>query len=378
MSLINHMLLDLDARQGHHKTLDDNIVKNLQPVKVSDNKKKIARFAGPATAILTLTILSVIYAPLRHQDIANPIVEPLVISSNSVHQSDNSNTVDDKSKDTAPKRSIATHQAIAAAAPAPEAEAVKPVATLSTSAPQGKKKKAPTQAKTATVKLAIKAPTAITTTKILPLVTASTVQVKQRLSTQKQKLVNDYATALRYFKQGRLAESVQLLNEILQLAPQHIKAREVLGSLLMQQLRWQEAERLFMTGIELSPDYSPFKRLLARLKIEQGQEQQAIEILEKPLQQGKEDTESSALLGLLYQRKGQHELAAKHYKQALSAQPNRGKWWLGLAISLEAQQQWQTATQAYQLAANNAQLKPQLQQYAQQRQKIISQRQTSP
>ena len=182
---------------------------------------------------------------------------------------------------------------------------------------------------------------------------------------------------MRAYKQGRIAESLQILHKILLTEPGHLKAREILGSILLQQQRYDEAENILIAGIAVNPDYGSFTHLLARLKIEQGQEEMAIAILEKPLPKGGLDAESSALLALLYQRLGQHATAALHYQYALKTQPTQGKWWLGLAISQEAQQQWTKASKSYRLATASSGLSRQLKEYAQQRQQIIHQKQTA-
>ena len=89
-------------------------------------------------------------------------------------------------------------------------------------------------------------------------------------------------------------------------------------------------------------------------------------VLEKYRARAAGDPEYLALMAAIFQRAGQHADAARAYRQAVTAQPRQGKWWLGMAISLEAVNNPKAAREAYHRAATSG-LDGNLKQYAEQR-----------
>ena len=73
-------------------------------------------------------------------------------------------------------------------------------------------------------------------------------------------------------------------------------------------------------------------------------------VLTQGLQNAGRDAEFYAFLAPLYQRQNRHNQAVKLYRHALSITPRVGKWWLGLAISLETIGDKSRALKAYRRA----------------------------
>ena len=402
MSLINSMLLELDARQDQHNSIDDNVTSGLQPVTQPRLGNQHVMLVSLAAAFVVIVAFGLTYLPALNQEVPftagaaehTQTSNSLSVASVDTDTTDASHVVMAATKpassqklltDTAIKQTAATTQTASV-----ETTVAQPAATthsnrvISAAKPDSDHRKI-TRASTLATRAAPSAKAAARDTASATRTsndsgsadTTAAIYMKQRLPEAQLKANQHYASALRYYKQGRISESIEVLYLTLQLDPEHAKAREVLSSILIQQQRWQDAEQVLAAGIELNPNQTGFRHLLARLKIEQGYDEEAIAILETPLQQGSTSPESYALLAQLYQRQGQHEIASQYYKQALIAEPGRGKWWLGLGISLEALQQLDDASKAYRLAANSR-LEPQLQQYVRQRQQLISQQQATP
>ena len=78
------------------------------------------------------------------------------------------------------------------------------------------------------------------------------------------------------------------------------------------------------------------------------------------------------LLGTLYQREEKPEEARDAFREALGLQPDEGRWWMGLGISLEALRDWPAARDAYQRCLMISQTDPRVHQYAEQRLSIVS------
>jgi MSHA biogenesis protein MshN len=414
MSLINNMLLNLDARQGHQYSIDE-ITTGLHPVVQVKLNKRYINIISLVAGCLALMAIGLLYLSSPNSNSSNPasdvvnaplagtVIAATPVAAEKIMPSDTPPTHNTQEQPGNFRQTSASDNATVSDTHHDEI----PVASTTVSTTKSRDTTLVATA-TSTTPSAVPATTNTATpaanpdimsrTEIMQLTTAQddstftvndttpeqddtaavTLHKTQRLPDAQQRAVHRYASALRYYKQGRLSECINALYDTLKLDPEHIKSREFLGSLLIQQKRWQDAEKVLIAGSELNPTESVFTHLLARMKVQQGDDEQAITLLEKPLQQGSHiNAESSALLALLYQRQGQHEAATLHYKQALTAQPNRGKWWLGLAISLEAQQQMNNASKAYRLAASNK-LEPQLQEYARQREQAISQQLIAP
>lgn len=383
MSLINRMLLDLNARQDERHRNGDNITNNLRPVIPTANS---TRYMSTSIVITTsLILLSIGWAYLHTLSNNTETTPTLQTTTAPTHviiaTSKKLNPAALTIKKQTPKDQ--KHQKIKTKQPESRRNTTviaPPTTTVTTTRATSKKiiaraNDAPSLTIKPTVVLA-EASSPAPKPKPEPLIGTETSLPQPILIRTTNQSEFQYATALRYIKQRQMKQGVGLLQRMLQTEPGHLQARETLISLFIEQRRWQEAEQLLASGIALQPHHLNYTHLLARLKIEQGNDMEAISLLEKPLKQGNHHPESSALLAFLYQRQGRHSDASSHYKRALTAQPSRGKWWLGLAISLEAQQDWLTAGKAYRLAAASEKLTPQLQQYARQRQQAIRDRPT--
>ncbi len=178
----------------------------------------------------------------------------------------------------------------------------------------------------------------------------------------------DAATKLR---QGRVREAERGLLAALNQEPLHVGARELLLGIMLQEGRWSEGQQLLEQGLALVPDHYPFARLAARIYIEQGNDAKALAVLEGARVYAGGDPEYLAFLGTLYQRQRRHAEATKAYRDALALRPQEGKWWLGLALSLEATEDWGPARDAYTRARGGERLDPKLERYIEQRMAAI-------
>ena len=180
-----------------------------------------------------------------------------------------------------------------------------------------------------------------------------------------------YTSAVYLLNQGRFAEGIELLTETLDIDSGNIEVRTLLSRTLLQQQQFRKADKLLSAGLERDSNNSDFAYLLARSKIEQGQHDLAIAILNQANVNRTLDAEPTALLALLFQQTGRYTEAAELYRLALSRQPTQGKWWLGLGISLEANKDWDDALKSYRIALDDPDLESGLQAYARQRHTIV-------
>lgn len=188
--------------------------------------------------------------------------------------------------------------------------------------------------------------------------------------TPKQSAENAYRTAAQQLQQRQLEEAEKGLTAALALNPRHIGARELLVGLLIDRGRMDEAQKLLEQGLASVPGQPAFAALLARLYVEQNAEPRAITLLEQQRRAGKPSPDTLALLATLYQRAARHGDAITAFKEALTLRPMEGKWWLGLGISQEAEQNWNEAGFAYQ-RVRDTNIEPRLARYAEQRLAIV-------
>ncbi|MBI3775362.1 MAG: tetratricopeptide repeat protein [Gammaproteobacteria bacterium] len=176
-----------------------------------------------------------------------------------------------------------------------------------------------------------------------------------------------YRDGQRRYAEQNYPEAEQQFRLALDFDAQHRPARAQLAALLLASGRSAEAQSILEQGATLVPEHAEFALMLARIQVERGQETEALAMLEHASARTNANVDISAFIAALHQRAGRHAEAAQRYQQALSVRPHEGRWWVGLAISLEAQQDWPAARDAYLRAINNTQLTPELIRYAEQR-----------
>src|SRR3989344_5013107 len=178
---------------------------------------------------------------------------------------------------------------------------------------------------------------------------------------------SEYRQAVSLLQKGRAADAEKHLKAALKFSAEHPQSRELLAGLALQNGRWHEAQQTLEQGIEKVPAHYPFALLLARIQIEHGADQRARAVMEAGRQAGAGSADYMAFLAELYRRAGNHAEATKAYTEAIKLNPQEGRSWVGMGISLEAAQDWKTAGDAYQRAIETGSLDDNLLKYARQR-----------
>jgi MSHA biogenesis protein MshN len=182
---------------------------------------------------------------------------------------------------------------------------------------------------------------------------------------------SEYRQAASLLQKGRAADAEKRLKAALKFSPEHPQSRELLAGLELQNGRWHEAQQTLEQGIEKVPAHYPFALLLARIQIEHGADQKALAVMEASRQAGARSGDYMAFLAELYRRAGNHAEAIKAYTEAIKLNPQEGRSWIGMGISLEAAQDWKTAGDAYQRSIETGSLDGNLLTYARQRLAIV-------
>lgn len=166
----------------------------------------------------------------------------------------------------------------------------------------------------------------------------------------------NYQEAVEALQNGKVSDARQSLREALAQQPRHHPSRELLAEIYLRGGQTGEAENLLAAGAALDPGHTLFSKLHARLLAQRGDISGALQVLERYPADAAGDPEYHALLGALYQRAGNHAQAVSAYRAALRLQSNQGPWWMGLAISLEAEQNPGEALSAYRRAQSSGAL----------------------
>ena len=170
-------------------------------------------------------------------------------------------------------------------------------------------------------------------------------QVKE-LSPQ-QRAENEYRKAISLVQQSRVAEAIGALEQTLQFDTKHAAARQTLVELLLEGKRQDEAISRLQEGLGLDANQPGMAMILARLQVERGEIRPAGDTLRRTLPHALDRADYQAFLAALLQREGRHKDAIEHYRLALRKTPQNGVWWMGLGISLQAENRLPEARDAF-------------------------------
>jgi hypothetical protein len=133
-----------------------------------------------------------------------------------------------------------------------------------------------------------------------------------------------------------------------------LQTRIALVNQHLQQGEYRPALALVDRGLQQYPQSNQLIKLKALILVGLQQPGAALTLLRDNEPNIKHDPDWYAFIAGLYQREGDHANAADYYQRVLAERPDRGNWWVGLAISQEALGQKQAALQSYQHAQEAA------------------------
>lgn len=167
----------------------------------------------------------------------------------------------------------------------------------------------------------------------------------------------------------KLVESGQLVEAVNRLQLQIQSAASPLSEAYLLDIYYQQqdlpAMQLLLANTSISSVQKSYYQ--ARAYLLSGENQLAIAMLESQLAQAKSDEKFRALLAGLYQKEGMYAQAITAYRNLLQEFIPQPAYWLGFALSLDAQGQSQTAIFAYQKLLEFEALETQVVAYAQSR-----------
>jgi len=176
-----------------------------------------------------------------------------------------------------------------------------------------------------------------------------------------------YAAALRLIRDKDYRKAEEYLNSALKFDARHKDARETLAGMLISQQRNDVAITLLSDGIQAMPDYFRFRELLAQLYLTIDNQDDALDLIEDTPRKYRDSAEYHSTLAAVQQSIGEYRKAIKSYTLAIEFQPNEGRWWLGIGLSHEFEEQYAEAEKAYTRAAEIGKFSPDVRKYIQDR-----------
>ncbi len=173
----------------------------------------------------------------------------------------------------------------------------------------------------------------------------------------------EYRHALSFASSGQIDKAIELIKSLLNRFPNNHPARQTLITLLLQKGDRAAAEKIVDAGLMEEPDYLNFVELKARILFDEDKVGKALSLLEHVSPPIAEHPSYYSFLAAMYQRQGQPQIAVKLYEQLLSLQPNKGIFWVGLAIALESIGKHNQAQEAFARADDAQGLSPEIKAY---------------
>lgn len=170
------------------------------------------------------------------------------------------------------------------------------------------------------------------------------------------RLEQQYQEALGRLNRGQVREAMDSLRLLLQTAPAHADARQVLVRLLLEQGKPNEAIALLQDLARPGPGSLAISMQLARLQVEYTSDDAALQTLRAASASGAGDPEYHAFFATLLQRRQRYAEAAAEYRKALAVKPREGQWWAGLGMALDAGGSPQEAQSAWRNALSSGNL----------------------
>ncbi|MDC8760390.1 tetratricopeptide repeat protein [Janthinobacterium fluminis] len=187
---------------------------------------------------------------------------------------------------------------------------------------------------------------------------AAPLPIQGKETSAQQRADNSYRRALGALQEGRVTESLAGLEQTLAIEPRHQGARETLIRLLLENKRQDDATRQMQLGLAQDPNQAAMAMMLARLQVEKGGG--AVDTLMRTLPFASGNGEYRAFLAGVLQHDQRHREAVEQYELALRGAPQNGVWWMGLGISLLAEQRAGEAKEAFARAKSAPNMTPEL------------------
>lgn len=189
--------------------------------------------------------------------------------------------------------------------------------------------------------------------------------ISRKSLTAEELITQKITIAEQALNRNDLEKAEQLFEEVLVLDPRHKGARRQLAALWFGRQSYQPAINLLSQGLKLFQNDADFRLMIARIYLSQGQEASAVNVLEKSPKV--QDVEYQSLLAIHAQNLSRFSVAKTAYTILTELEPKIGRWWLGLAVSLDSNSEFSAAVEAYNHALSTPNFSVNAEQFVRQR-----------
>lgn len=173
------------------------------------------------------------------------------------------------------------------------------------------------------------------------------------------------STAVNFLSDKLAGQSTD--GELLAEALIKVKSAALYAALLIESQQFETVDALLPIYVKAHPQSLDFARLQVRSAMAQQDYLQAITLLDNFAVPVDHDPTFTELRAAAQQAQGYYSLAAVSYKALLAVDNRSSRWWMGLAVALDASAEFAEAKQAYSNAMLAADLPAGLSNYASQR-----------
>ena len=137
----------------------------------------------------------------------------------------------------------------------------------------------------------------------------------------RERAETEYRKAITTVNQGRIAEAVDGLRNVLRHDPLHIASRQLLVKLLLEAKRPDEAAQVLQDGLQGQPAQIGWAMSLARLQVDRKDLTGAWQTLNHSLPAADSNADYQGFTAHVLQRLGRHKEAAEHFQAAMPDAP---------------------------------------------------------
>lgn len=177
---------------------------------------------------------------------------------------------------------------------------------------------------------------------------APTLRISRSQIPPERVVQRKFEKAERAIMDNDVLKAEQLFEDILLIQPEHKSARKQLSALWFGRKLFKPALNLLSKGVALFPRDVDFRLMKARILLNQNNTQAAFQVLKE--YETAPHAEYQVLLANTAQAVGDTKSTILAYQQLVKIEAHKGKWWLGLAVALDRNSEFEEARNAYQKA----------------------------
>lgn len=195
--------------------------------------------------------------------------------------------------------------------------------------------------------------------------TKSSLSISRSKLSPERVVQNKLQKAERAIIDNDVPKAEKLFEDILLIQPENKGARKQLAALWFGRRLYRPALNLLSQGMNIYPDDIDFRLMKARILISQNNSKEAFHVLNDF--STVQNVEYQLLLANTAQSLGNTNSVILAYKQLTTIEDYKGKWWMGLAVALDRNSQFEEAKTAYKMALSKGSLSSNSAQFIRQR-----------